>query len=264
VADSFVQKITMSEAKLLSNIAKTNQYQVTFSGLSGKTELMRHFATSYDPPIDLKGKFSSLKLGILCSDASLPTSSFATAEVKDNFMGIPQEFAHTRLFTDIDFTFYVDDDYETIRFFEAWMDFISGGNIQRFGEPAVQSETGSSVYRRFNYPKTYKADSMYITKFERNYGRELNYQFINAFPKGMTAIPVSYGGADLLKVTVSFNYDRYIVKYKVDGKKAEEPSAAPGAQPPGPKGPRSLTPTERRQGIDRRGTDIRGGNFRTP
>jgi hypothetical protein len=82
------------------------------------------------------------------------------------------------------------------------------------GEPAVQSETGSSVYRRFNYPKTYKADSMYITKFERNYGRELNYQFINAFPKGMTAIPVSYGGADLLKVTVSFNYDRYIVKYK--------------------------------------------------
>jgi len=252
----------MSEAKLLSNIAKTNQYQVTFSGLSGKTELMRHFATSYNPPIDLKGKFSSLKLGILCSDASLPTSSFATAEVKDNFMGIPQEFAHTRLFTDIDFTFYVDDDYETIRFFEAWMDFISGGNLS--GEPAVQSETGSSVYRRFNYPKRYKADSMYITKFERNYGRELNYQFINAFPKGMTAIPVSYGGADLLKVTVSFNYDRYIVKYKVDGKKAEEPSAPPGARPPGPKGPRSLTPTERRQGIDRRGTDIRGGNFRTP
>ena len=94
------------------------------------------------------------------------------------------------------------------------MDFISGGNIQRFGEPAVQSETGSNVYRRFNYPKTYKADSMYITKFERNYGRELQYQFINAFPKGMTAIPVSYGGADLLKVTVSFNYDRYIVNRK--------------------------------------------------
>ena len=207
----------MSEAKLLSNIAKTNQYQVAFSGLSGKTELMRHFATSYDPPIDLKGKFSSTMLGILCSDASLPTSSFATAEVKDNYVGIPQEFAHTRLFTDIDFTFYVDDDYETIRFFEAWMDFISGGNIQRedpeFSEPAVQSDIGNDVYRRFNYPKTYKADSMYITKFERNYRHELQYRFVNAFPKGMTAIPVSYGGADLLKVTVSFNYDRYIVKY---------------------------------------------------
>jgi uncharacterized protein YkwD len=27
----------------------------------------------------------------------------------------------------------------------------------------------------------------------------------------MTAIPVAYGAADLLKVTVSFNYDRYIM-----------------------------------------------------
>ena len=27
----------------------------------------------------------------------------------------------------------------------------------------------------------------------------------------MTAIPVSYGAADLLKVNVTFNYDRYIV-----------------------------------------------------
>ena len=34
--------------------------------------------------------------------------SLATGEVRDNFMGIPQEFAHTRLYADVDFTFYVD------------------------------------------------------------------------------------------------------------------------------------------------------------
>jgi len=34
---------------------------------------------------------------------------------------------------------------------------------------------------------------------------------MNAFPKGLTSIPVSYGSADLLKVTVTFNYDRYVV-----------------------------------------------------
>jgi len=28
----------------------------------------------------------------------------------------------------------------------------------------------------------------------------------------MTSIPVAYGAADLLKVTVSFNYDRYVVQ----------------------------------------------------
>ena len=40
-------------------------------------------------------------------------------------MGISQEFAHTRLYTDFDFTFYVDNDYNNLRFFEGWIDFIS-------------------------------------------------------------------------------------------------------------------------------------------
>ena len=61
------------------------------------------------------------------------------------------------------------------------------------------------------YPDTYKCDTMYITKFERDYKNELVYQFKNAFPKSMTAIPVAYGPAELLKVTVMFNFDRYIM-----------------------------------------------------
>ena len=87
------------------------------------------------------------------------------------------------------------------------MDYISGGS--------QTEEVG--FYRRFSYPIEYKVNKMYITKFDRNLGSQLDYQFINAFPKGMTAIPVSYGGADLLKVTVSFNYDRYIVNSKGSG-----------------------------------------------
>ena len=68
--------------------------------------------------------------GLLCSSASLPGTSLATAEVKDNFMGVSQEFAHTRIYTDIDFTFYVDHDYNNLRFFEGWIDYISGGSEQ--------------------------------------------------------------------------------------------------------------------------------------
>ena len=49
-------------------------------------------------------------------------------------------------------------------------------------------------------------------KFDsRTYGNVILYKFINAFPKGMTSIPISYGGADILKVNVQFAYDRYIV-----------------------------------------------------
>ena len=67
-------------------------------------------------------------------------------------------------------------------------------------------------YRRLKYPDEYKIDTMTITKFEKDYDNEIQYKFINAFPKSITPIPVTYGPAELLKVTVSFNYDRYIMK----------------------------------------------------
>ena len=55
---------------------------------------------------------------------------------------------------------------------------------------------------------------MFISKFEKSISSQIDYQFINAFPKTMTTIPVSYGDAELLKVNVTFNYDRYVVNPK--------------------------------------------------
>ena len=185
----------------LGKLSITNQYQVHFSSLK-KT------ITDYLEIIGLDNakEFLSRDAGILCSEASLPASAFATGEVKDNFMGIPQEFAHTRLYTDIDFTFYVDQDYTLLRIFEGWMDYIaSGADTDGIGPGQ------SGFYRRFKYPNDYKCDTMSITKFEKNIERTLLYEFVNAFPKSITPIPVTYGTADLLKVTVSFNYDRYVV-----------------------------------------------------
>ena len=80
------------------------------------------------------------------------------------------------------------------------------------------------------YPDYYKVSEMSITKFERNIsGEQLKYTFINAFPKGMTAIPVAYGAADLLKVTVSFNYDRYVMgrEFVADTKPFEQAFETP-------------------------------------
>jgi hypothetical protein len=144
----------------------------------------------------------------------LPSSSLATGEVKDNFMGIPQEFAHTRLYTDIDFTFYVDNDYTNLRIFEGWIDYITSGSEMLGPIGDGVSELDDNYYRRVMYPDDYKVQTMRIIKFERDYKQQLEYQFINAFPKLITTIPVSYGQADILKVSVSFNYDRYIVNPK--------------------------------------------------
>ena len=37
----------------------------------------------------------------------------------------------------------------------------------------------------------------------------MRYRFVNVFPKAMSAVPVAYGSADILKVNVSFNFDLY-------------------------------------------------------
>ena len=203
MAETLVKPYNMAIAnRLMGPLAQTNHFLVTISSLTPEVE---SYLQSFTNASDLR-RFLSEKSGILCSDASLPTTTYATAEVKDNFMGIPQQFAHTRIYTDIDFTFYVDEDYTLLKTFEGWMEYIASG-----ANPLMQQQT-KSFYRRMRYPDSYKCNTLYINKFEKDFKRTMRYQFINAFPKSMSSVPVSYGAADILKVTVSFNYDRYIVR----------------------------------------------------
>ena len=191
----------------INKLSLTNEYQVHISGITGalKDYLERFYGVD--------NNYLNGAVGIMCSEATLPSSSFATAEVKDNFQGINQQFAHTRMYLDSDFTFYVDRKYNVLKFFEGWMDYISGDNI----ETRINKTDSQNYYRRFNYPMQsnetvgYKCGSLTISKFDRNFEHQVSYEFINAFPKAMTSITVSYGDADILKVTVQFAYDRYVM-----------------------------------------------------
>lgn len=199
-----------SPKEIFGNLSLTNQYQVNFSGFNS-LGLLTNYLLTYAGGVDID--FVMNNTGLLCSEASLPGTSLATSEVKDNFMGIPQEFAHTRLYSDIDFTFYVDKNYNTLKFFEGWVDFVASGSELNNPDGLLTAY----YYRRIQYPDDYKCSTMSITKFERDYlrsGSKLNYLFVNAFPKLVTAVPVSYGTADILRVSVTFNYDRYIVNPK--------------------------------------------------
>jgi hypothetical protein len=236
IAPTIISNISAQRMKeLYGSLALTNQYQVHFGGLSARLKThLKDVTFRNELGFRLDG-FISEDLGLLCCDASLPSSSYATAEVKDNFMGVTQEFAHTRLYTDIDFSFYVDQNYNTLRFFEGWMDYISGGNSPNTTprEPAASSIPDGlkrNIYRRFVYPDDYKIDTLSISKFNRNVltgvGRNplLVYRFINAFPKSLTSIPVSYGPSEVMKVTVTMNYDRYIVTKDFSQVNSPEPS----------------------------------------
>lgn len=142
-------------------------------------------------------------LTISCTDASLPGSSLATHELNNDFTGITQRHVYRRLYDDrAMFTFFVDQNYIQIRIFEIWMRYIAGEELS-FGE-------SNSVAFKANFPDNYKT-TLYLTKFERDIQNYMTYTFVNAFPIQIDSMPVSYDSSQLLKCTVSFGFDRYVL-----------------------------------------------------
>jgi len=181
-----------------------------------------------------------------CSEASLPGSNLATHELNNDFTGVTQRHAYRRLYDDrTDFTFYVNNEYNQIRVFERWMQFI-------VGEQEATAPNLNTFYR-VSYPKSYKT-TIYVTKFERTVrprtgkgsqyetngssysGQRLYYSFFNAFPISISSMPISYESSSLLKCTVSFTYDRYLCSPKASsaGRPGEPgaPSTASGVPNP--------------------------------
>ena len=151
--------------------------------------------------------FRERELGLLCSEASLPATSFGTLEVNGHYQGRTEVFAHTRIYPSLTLTFYETLDHKSLMFFEDWQEYITEDGT---------NQSDPTHYYRMKFPNDYKCDSIYITKFEKSYrgfgySNTLTYQFMRAFPKNVTSVPVAYGQSEFTKVTVEFAYDRYIV-----------------------------------------------------
>ena len=180
---------------LFTNLAQTSHFQVIFGGLPGAL-LAYLYLRGVEP------RFIAEDAGLLCHSASLPGSSFATADVNNNFTGVNERVAHRRIFTEIGLEFYVDRDYRTLKFIEHWMEFISGGsNADPYRE---------GYYFRMQYPEAYKCNTTKIIKFDRDYNREIEYNFFGLFPLALNSTPVSYNGSDVLRISATFNYERYV------------------------------------------------------
>lgn len=171
------------------------------------------------------------------SDVTLPGASFDMAESMGDRQGTIERFAQRRLYAPLSVSFYVDSDYNMLRLFEEWMNFInpihnSSGRYE--GSYQGQNEHASrNNYYKFRYPDDYKRNVI-VTKFEKDFYQGLNmnetrigryaksrsgdnlipgslicYQFIDTFPSNIVAIPLSYDGTQVTKVTIEFQYLRY-------------------------------------------------------
>ena len=206
---------------IFGGLSLTSQFKVSLL-LGGQTPLTTHLGScgllinkeNYD---------------FLCAEATLPGSTFDMGEEYGSRQGIIERFPTRRIYSDFNLTFYVDSNYNVVRLFEEWMNYIDplySGNLKYSGSPTGQSNPvyrESNSYFRFKYPNTYKKN-IAITKFERDFIENPNnkkskpkgpismtYFFIDAFPTNLTALPLSYEGSTITKTTVNFSYSRYTV-----------------------------------------------------
>ena len=157
-------------------------------------------------------------LSLFCSEALLPGSQIQTAKVDGLRQGLSQSYALYRRFPDINLTWYSQRDYFTNDVFNAWMEYISpthnGENVNDF-ERNIRSYASS---RKLRYPDSYKCN-MEITSFNRNLQKSfITYYIRKAFPVNIIAAPLAYGKAELIKTTVSFNYEDYYVQRQAENK----------------------------------------------
>ena len=177
-----------------TKLAQTSHYQLIFGGLP--LGLRQHLNVR-----GLDYRFITETSGLLCSNAVLPGSTNALANVRGNYTGVVENMAHARLFTEMILEFYVDKEYKSLKFFEHWMEFSANGS----GE----DQSRKDYYFRMEYPDDYKTYQTKIIKFDRDYNEEMIYNFYGLFPKALNSTPVKYEGSEALKANVLFTFDRY-------------------------------------------------------
>ena len=187
----------ISEIKpTFGNLAQTSHYQVSFGALP--RPLQKH--------LDDRGvgwRFVAENAGLLCSSASLPSSALGTSDIVGDVTGVTEKMAHSRMFTAIDLTFYVDREYKMVKFLEHWIEFIASGS-------RGANIANKGYFFRMKYPRDYKTDGVKILKFDRDYANEIEYNFFGLFPTSMYSPTIAYSDSQILTVTASFSYERYV------------------------------------------------------
>jgi hypothetical protein len=169
--------------------------------------------------INAKGKSFAGKIervNFLAYEAVLPGRSFQTGEI-NSIQGVSQKYPTSATYADVDISFYVTRDYDTLEFFSAWMEAIS----------PVEDKFSGTGYLKFNYPDSYTC-GINIAKYERDMRPSGNsrltskgidgnitspqsytHSLINAYPTNIISLPLSYSQSDILRTTITFSYDRY-------------------------------------------------------
>jgi len=216
-----------SAREIFGNLSLTSQFKVSLHLTDGGSDLMdwlRNSGVINNPKYNRTNPFI---YDFYCAEAVIPGISFDVTEEMGSRQGTIERFPTRRLFPEFTMTFYVDNEYNLIRLFEEWMNFINPLYSDAGLLPANEKGQGNNLgkdrrdFFRFRYPDDYKR-IISITKFERNFDSskpndirfspQLTYRMLEAFPTNITAMPLTYEGSQIVKTTVTFQYIRYVME----------------------------------------------------
>ena len=205
--------------ELFGALSVTSQFKVSLHLADGPNGLEEWLRNSGVITADAqKNRFYDF----FCAEAALPGVIFDTADEFGSRQGVLEKFPTKKVFNDFTITLYVDNQYQNIRLFEEWMNYINP--IYTSAKPLAANPKGqgganlTTDFFRMRYPDSYRK-IISISKFERDFytsGKTqpttLTYRMIDAYPTNITPIPVTYEGSQILKTTVSFTYSRYVIE----------------------------------------------------
>ena len=216
-----------SARDIFANLSLTSQFKVSLHLTNvdaGGSGLMKWLS---DSNVITGNQTKNYVYDFYCAEAVIPGVQFDVTEEMGSRQGTIERFPTRRIFPEFTMTFYVDNEYNLIRLFEEWMNYINplyaGTGILPPSPRGQGNGPGKEKtdFFRFRYPDEYKR-IISLTKFERNFDTKdpknikfpphLTYRMIEAFPTNITAMPLTYEGSQIVKTTVTFQYTRYVME----------------------------------------------------
>ena len=140
-------------------------------------------------------------LSLRAEALELPGRSIQAVTYRD--YGVPREIGYSILYQPISVTFICSRDLRERALFTNWQDSVIGDHRK------VNFADGKSF--NAGYYDEYVAD-MEIVKYDERGEKTFTVKIIEAYPRTVNAMPLSYASDELMRVTVQFQY-RYFQEF---------------------------------------------------
>ena len=146
----------------------------------------------------------------MCDEAQLPNVNTATGTQTGLYTGLGQiDYAHTRVYTELQLGFMLDANLSALKFFNQWHDFIFSEEITPASKLTLNENRVTKLRFRDEYTGTIKIRKTEVGPESTTQRNPITYVIEKAYPFAIDAVPLQFGTAQVTKVTVQFKYQRH-------------------------------------------------------